>query len=185
MPTAIISQLVMQSLVLRAFAGKSPINASIPFSRLPNRGPPSSTHTPPASSYSISRSVHARQEEPSDSELAMDAHKKPEAKAGAKTCHSQRNDMADSFGDGYSTRSSDEGFGERYEEHVKHSQTLSEGAEATAERDADARVETWQVYDQSQGSEVREKEKARHATEHNAFSAHNRPTPGGVGGTAT
>lgn len=133
----------------------SPINASKSCSGL----------TEPAVSYNISRSVHARQEELSDAESAMDAQKKPDAEAGAKTFHSYRDNMADSFGDAYSTRSSDEGFGGIY--------------------DANAHVEVQHVYDQSQGSEVREKEKARHATQHTAFPAHNRHTPAGFGGTAT
>jgi hypothetical protein len=169
----------MQSLALRTFAGKSPINASIPCLRLPERVALSSTCTRPAAFYNISRSVHAKQEEPSDSESAMDAHKKPDSEAGAKTCQSHRNVMAASFGDGYSTRSSDEGFGERYEERVKYDQTPSEGVEATAGRDADAQI--GQGYDHSQGSEVRQKEEGRHATQHTAFSAHNRPMSGGVG----
>nr|ABA54793.1 late embryogenesis abundant protein [Picea glauca] len=175
----------MQALALRALAVKSPINATLPCWRLPERVALISTHTRPAASYNISRSVHASQEEPSDSESAMDAQKKADAEAGTKTFHSDRDDMADSFGDAYSTRSSDEGFGQRYTEHIKCGPALSEGAEATVERDADPHVEVRREYDESQGSEVREKEKARHATEHTAFLAHNRPTPRGVGGTAT
>ncbi len=179
----------MQALVLRAnLAGISLINASIPCSRLPERITLSATRTRPAASYNCSRSIHARQEEPFDSESAMEAQKKPDAEAGLKTSHSDRNDMADSFGDGYSTRASDEGFGERYEEHVKYDQdqTPSQGLGFSADRrEQESDTKVGHGYDQSQGSEVREKEMARHATQHTAFSAHNRPTPGGIGGTAT
>jgi len=84
-----------------------------------------STHTCPAASYNISRSVQASQEVPSYLESAMDAHKKADAKARAKTFHSNRDEMADSFGDAYSTRSSDEGFEQRYIEHIKCGPALS------------------------------------------------------------
>lgn len=142
----------------------SPINASKSCSGLTERIAQTISHTRPAVSYNISRSFHARQEELSDAESVMDAQKKPDAEAGA------RDDMADSFGEAYSTRSSDEGFGGTY---------------ATVEHDANAHVEAQHVYDQSQGSEVREEEKARHATQHIAFPVHNRHTPAGLGGTAT
>jgi len=113
----------------------------------------------------------------------MDAQKKPEAEAGTKTNHSNRDVMADSFGDGYSTRSSDEGFGERYAEHVKYEEIPSQGLQLT---DKDAGTQVGHEYDHSQGSEVGEKEMARHATQHTAFSGHKHPsTPGGVGGTST
>lgn len=173
----------MQTLGLRVLAVKSSINASIPCGRLPERVALISTHTRAPASYSIVRSVHAKQEEHFEADSAMDAQKKPDVKAGAKTSQSHGEDMADSFGDGYSTRSSDEGFGQRYSEDIKFGQTLSEGAEV--QHHADTHVEIRREYDQSQGSEVKEKEKGRHATEHTAFPGHNRSTPGGVGGTDT
>lgn len=161
----------MQPFALRTLAVKLPINASKSCSCLTKRIAHRISHTRPAVCYNISRSVHARQEEElSDAESAMDAQKKPVSEAEAKTCDSHRDDMADSFGDAYSTRSSDEGFG---------------GVYAPVERDANPHVEVRHVYDQSQGSEVTEKEKARHATQHTAFPAHNRHAPGGFGGTAT
>lgn len=171
----------MQALGLRVLAVESHINASIRYGRLPERVALISTHTRTPASYSIVRSVHARQEEQSEADSAMDAQKKPDVEAGAKTSQSQGDDMADSFGDGYSTRSSDEGFGQRYSEHIKFGQTFSEGDEV--EPRVDTHVEVRREYDQSQGSEVKEKEKGRHATEHNACPGHNRSTPGGVGGT--
>jgi len=164
----------MQALGLRVLAVKSSINASIPCGRLPERVALISTHTRAPTSYSIVRSVDAKQEEHFEADSAMDAQKKLDVKAGAKTSQSDGDDMADSFGDGYSTRSSDEGFGQRYSEDIKFGQTLSEGAEV--EHHAHTHVEVRREYDQSQGSEVTEKEKGRHATEHTAFPGHNRST---------
>ncbi|OAE32788.1 hypothetical protein AXG93_374s1150 [Marchantia polymorpha subsp. ruderalis] len=88
-----------------------------------------------------------------------------------------REDMEDSYGEAYATRSSDEGYGEAYGEAVKRYQTNPDIKEvqrgATSERDqkADAFADTksGSDYDTSQGHPVAEKEKARHAKHEDAF----------------
>ncbi|TYG94700.1 hypothetical protein ES288_A11G209800v1 [Gossypium darwinii] len=64
--------------------------------------------------------------------------------------------MSHSFGDGYSTRSDDEGFGG----------TIG-GSQSSLQMDKEIH-ENHPAYDKNQGSEVKEKEKARHQTK--AFS---------------
>ncbi|XP_030529358.1 uncharacterized protein LOC115740117 [Rhodamnia argentea] len=61
--------------------------------------------------------------------------------------------MAHSFGEGYSTRSDEEGFGGIY--------GGNDSCKVTKARDID---EDHPEHDKSQGSEVKEKEKARHQT---------------------
>ncbi|XP_022978586.1 uncharacterized protein LOC111478521 [Cucurbita maxima] len=61
--------------------------------------------------------------------------------------------MTDSFGDAYASRSEEEGFGGIY----RSIESTEEGAENEKKSE----------YDKSQGSEVKEKEKARHQTHSN------------------
>lgn len=109
-----------------------------------------------------------------------------------------KSDMDSSYGDAYSTRSSDEGFGERYGEAVKvvleekDTRELQRGE--TAERDQSKESVKQVQYDTSQGEHVREKEVARHSEKGTAFksdlAAHkrqeeNHKSEGGRGGAAT
>ncbi|XP_022741096.1 uncharacterized protein LOC111292787 [Durio zibethinus] len=62
--------------------------------------------------------------------------------------------MSHSFGEGYATRSDEEGFGGTYG-----------GNQSESEIQMDKEIhENHPAYDKSQGSEVKEKEKARHQT---------------------
>lgn len=83
-------------------------------------------------------------EEPEDME-------KPKENPNEKT----GNVMSHSFGEGYSTRSDEEGFGGIYNAN----QSLPKDDD-----DKDVIHENHPAYDKSQGSEVKEKEKARHQT---------------------
>ncbi|XP_059456071.1 uncharacterized protein LOC132186230 [Corylus avellana] len=66
--------------------------------------------------------------------------------------------MSHSFGEGYSTRSDEEGFGGIYG-----------GNQSIPKPEQDGHVhENHPAYDKSQGSEVKEKEKARHQTNANS-----------------
>lgn len=79
-----------------------------------------------------------------------------------------RDDMGKSYGNAYSQRSSDEGFGERYGEPVKvqiekkQSTTVLQRGE-TAERDQEADAVVDVEYDITQGEHVAEKEVSRHS----------------------
>ncbi|XP_073392570.1 uncharacterized protein [Physcomitrium patens] len=98
------------------------------------------------------------------------------AQTGAER-HAYRDDMEDSYGAGYTTRSSDEGYGERcgerYSEAVKavldkkaqkedHVGEMQSGMTANRDLSADAGVHP--EYNRSQGSHVAQKEDSRHAT---------------------
>ncbi|GAV68772.1 hypothetical protein CFOL_v3_12275 [Cephalotus follicularis] len=62
--------------------------------------------------------------------------------------------MSHSFGEGYATRSDEEGFGGIYGDNQ---------SQCNIQKDEDIH-ESHPAYDKSQGSEVKEKEKARHQT---------------------
>ncbi|XP_041001164.1 uncharacterized protein LOC121246909 [Juglans microcarpa x Juglans regia] len=64
--------------------------------------------------------------------------------------------MSHSFGEGYATRSDDEGFGGIYGGNQSFSQSHTEQNKHIHENHP--------AYDKTQGSEVKEKEKARHQT---------------------
>lgn len=108
-----------------------------------------------------------------------------EGSPGANTAERKafKSDMDASYGDAYSTRSSDEGFGERYGEAVKvvlekKEDTTELQRGATAERDQNEETVKQVEYDTSQGEHVQEKEVSRHSTKGAAFG-------GGHGGAAT
>ncbi|GLJ30334.1 hypothetical protein SUGI_0600100 [Cryptomeria japonica] len=84
-------------------------------------------------------------------------------------------DMVEAFGVAYATRSSEEGFGQRYRDNVEEEDTTQMQKEAT----------TGEEHEKSQGSEVKEKEQGRHATEESAFPPHDLPLPSGTGGVAS
>ncbi|GMP27424.1 hypothetical protein CsSME_00003424 [Camellia sinensis var. sinensis] len=66
-----------------------------------------------------------------------------------------RDVMSHSFGEGYASRSDEEGFGG----------TTCEASDAASKIEQDRMIhENHPAYDKSQGSEVAEKEKARHQT---------------------
>ncbi|XP_028117526.1 uncharacterized protein LOC114315155 isoform X2 [Camellia sinensis] len=72
-------------------------------------------------------------------------------------CHPtiKRDVMSHSFGEGYASRSDEEGFGG----------TTCEASDAASKIEQDRMIhENHPAYDKSQGSEVAEKEKARHQT---------------------
>eukprot|EP00850_Spirogloea_muscicola_P000861 SM000003S11106 [mRNA] locus=s3:978329:978820:- [translate_table: standard] len=87
-----------------------------------------------------------------------------------------RDDMNDSYGDGYAGRSADEGFGQIYGEPVT-STAVGKTGNAPASWDTGEQESTGDVLakdppkerDQEQGSEVAEKEHARNATKETAF----------------
>ncbi|XP_024357774.1 uncharacterized protein [Physcomitrium patens] len=85
-----------------------------------------------------------------------------------------RDDLAKSYGDAYATRSSEEGYGERYGEAVKgvlskkgDSTELQRGE--TAERDQKYESVVDVKYDTSQGEHVEQKEVSRHSGAKLAF----------------
>ncbi|KAF5736038.1 hypothetical protein HS088_TW14G00171 [Tripterygium wilfordii] len=79
-----------------------------------------------------------------DSEHSMDKTNDPTDKTGDVMSHS--------FGEGYATRSDEEGFGGIYV-----------GNQSSSKADLDKEIhENHPAYDKTQGSEVKEKEKARH-----------------------
>ncbi|KAL9269764.1 hypothetical protein AKJ16_DCAP06861 [Drosera capensis] len=88
------------------------------------------------------RLVHATAGEAKSTPPLQDASKQHEDKSGDVMSHS--------FGDGYSTRSNDDGFGGVY------------GGNDPDTNDGDGIICEHPDYDKSQGSEVAEKEKARH-----------------------
>ncbi|CAM6043194.1 unnamed protein product [Sphagnum compactum] len=84
---------------------------------------------------------------------------------------SSRDDMADSYGAGYSTRSSDEGFGQIYSKAakaVKERKMARERAEEE-EEEVDIDPKAHREFDSTQGSHVAQKEAARHSEHANAF----------------
>ncbi|XP_027362155.1 uncharacterized protein LOC113869853 [Abrus precatorius] len=83
-----------------------------------------------------------------DSAHKMDKTQKP----SEETTHGYGDAMTHSFGEGYATRSDEEGFGGIYG-----------GNQSTLKTD-----ENHPAYDKTQGSEVKEKEKARHQSSANA-----------------
>ncbi|KAM7251933.1 hypothetical protein ACFE04_023816 [Oxalis oulophora] len=86
-----------------------------------------------------------------DSNKNMDKNQNPPEKSGDAMSHS--------FGEGYSTRSDEEGFGGTM--GGKQSQAKLQIDEAEIH-------ENHPAYDKSQGSEVAEKEKGRHKTNDNS-----------------
>eukprot|EP00897_Mesotaenium_endlicherianum_P000135 jgi/Mesen1/10121/ME000075S09628 len=90
-----------------------------------------------------------------------------------------KDDMAEAFGAGYHSRSTDEGYGQIYGEPVDEVQgvgTVGNAPAAWSEGKGPGKPSDGEVphggveYDRSQGSEVAQKEDARHAQEKNAFS---------------
>ncbi|XP_050230250.1 uncharacterized protein LOC126679296 [Mercurialis annua] len=82
-----------------------------------------------------------------DSQHSMDKTQTPNEKTGDVMSHS--------FGEGYATRSDEEGFGGIYG-----------GNQSVTEDENDKKIhENHPDYDKTQGSEVKEKEKARHQTD--------------------
>ncbi|XP_059639699.1 uncharacterized protein LOC132282087 [Cornus florida] len=90
------------------------------------------------------RQAAANQPENLDNMAAEQTKINPNSKTGDM--------MSDSFGEGYSTRSDEEGFGGIY---GSRNQSLTEEDKNTIQQNQPA-------YDKSQGSHVQEKEKARH-----------------------
>ncbi|CAK9217777.1 unnamed protein product [Sphagnum troendelagicum] len=87
---------------------------------------------------------------------------------------SSRDDMSDSYGAGYSTRSSDEGFGQIYStaaKAVKERKMARETAEEEEEEDSEVDIDpkAHREFDRTQGSHVAQKEAARHSEHENAF----------------
>ncbi|EMS67882.1 hypothetical protein TRIUR3_31296 [Triticum urartu] len=111
---------------------------------------------------SVSATSNAAAPVPGDQGVGMDPSKqqqqhKPHAPAGGqqgddvhKTTTAHGDVMTHSFGEGYSTRSDEEGFGGVY---GQNDPVLNPGTEVHPNHPE---------YDKSQGSEVKEKEKARH-----------------------
>ncbi|KAL3683485.1 hypothetical protein R1sor_001507 [Riccia sorocarpa] len=134
-------------------------------------------------------SRHVLQEEGETGD--MEGKQEPPQQPGAER-PGYREDMSDSYGEAYSIRSSDEGYGEIYGEAVKKYQSNPDIKEVqrgmTAERDqvADAfgGTKSGEEYDRTQGHPVAEKEKGRHATHERAFQS-TTPTLQKGGGAAT
>ncbi|CAM6007661.1 unnamed protein product [Sphagnum balticum] len=86
---------------------------------------------------------------------------------------SSRDDMSDSYGAGYSTRSSDEGFGQIYSEAAKAVKERKMAREIAEEKEEDSEVDiepkAHREFDRTQGSHVAQKEAARHSEHANAF----------------
>ncbi|XP_044984017.1 uncharacterized protein LOC123451070 [Hordeum vulgare subsp. vulgare] len=113
---------------------------------------------------SVSATSNAAAPVPGDQDFGMDPakqqHHLPKAQAGEqqgnasedthKTTTAHGDVMTHSFGEGYSTRSDEEGFGGVY---GQNDPVLNPGTEMHPNHPE---------YDKSQGSEVKEKEKARH-----------------------
>ncbi|XP_028117525.1 uncharacterized protein LOC114315155 isoform X1 [Camellia sinensis] len=88
-----------------------------------------------------------RQESNKKSDMEQKQNNNPNAKTGDVMSHS--------FGEGYASRSDEEGFGG----------TTCEASDAASKIEQDRMIhENHPAYDKSQGSEVAEKEKARHQT---------------------
>ncbi|KAH7566418.1 hypothetical protein ACOSP7_022885 [Xanthoceras sorbifolium] len=91
----------------------------------------------------------------------MQQSKRPEKSEGMDKSQNQNKPtektgdvMSHSFGEGYATRSDEEGFGGIYGDN-----------QSFPEAEADKKIhENHPDYDKTQGSEVKEKEKARHQT---------------------
>jgi hypothetical protein len=82
--------------------------------------------------------------------------------------------MSESYGAGYSTRSSDEGFGQIYSKAakaVKERKMAREIAEEEEEEDSEVDIDpkAHREFDRTQGSHVAQKEAARHSEHANAF----------------
>jgi len=87
---------------------------------------------------------------------------------------SSRDDMSDSYGAGYSTRSSDEGFGQIYGEAakaIKERKMAREIAEEEEDSGVDINPNAHREFDRTQGSHVAQKEAARHSEHANAFES--------------
>ncbi|XP_076895623.1 uncharacterized protein LOC143548302 [Bidens hawaiensis] len=105
--------------------------------------------------YPITRTVRFQQASAGNEEPDTDNMEKKEE---AKEVEKKGDVMSHSFGEGYATRSDEEGFGGIYG-----------GNQSLSHEDEDKIVHgNCPEYDKSQGSEVKEKEKARHQTSANS-----------------
>jgi hypothetical protein len=78
-----------------------------------------------------------------------------------------RDDMSASYGEGYSTRSGDDGFGQVYGKSGKAVRERKLAREA--EEEDDVVLVDPKNFDRTQGSPVAQKEAARHSDRRNAF----------------
>ncbi|XP_056170058.1 uncharacterized protein LOC130138839 [Syzygium oleosum] len=108
--------------------------------------------TRPPSSALLRRAAPALR--PLATEAARDMDKKGQAERDGAKAKTGPDAMAHSFGEGYATRSDEEGFGGIYE-GSKSANNIQVDRDIHANHPA---------YDKTQGSEVKEKEKARHQT---------------------
>ncbi|CAN1190634.1 hypothetical protein LINPERPRIM_LOCUS40016 [Linum perenne] len=101
------------------------------------------------SGVSFRRTVKTSCKEPESVEKKMDkSDEQPKDRKGDVMSHS--------YGEGYSTRSDEEGFGGIYGGNTEDNEDLNKKIH-----------EDHPAYDKSQGSEVKEKEKSRHQTNAN------------------
>ncbi|XP_039155669.1 uncharacterized protein LOC120287064 [Eucalyptus grandis] len=122
----------------------------------PAKPPRLGRRTPGAVSFRNSATQSSRQQESEDDSSSSnnnsnDMDKRKEEEDDNPTVIKTGDVMAHSFGEGYSTRSDEEGFGGIYG-----------GNDSCKVRKAKDIDEDHPEYDKSQGSEVKEKEKARH-----------------------
>ncbi|XP_076893715.1 uncharacterized protein LOC143545778 [Bidens hawaiensis] len=105
--------------------------------------------------YPITRTVRFQQTSAGNQEPDTDNMEKKEE---AKEVEKKGDVMSHSFGEGYATRSDEEGFGGIYG-----------GNQSLSHEDEDKIIHgNSPEYDKTQGSEVKEKEKARHQTSANS-----------------